>query len=116
MIIKIDPVAKPRMTQRDKWQKRQCVVRYREFCDRLRAEGLVLPESYSVTFWIPMPKSWSNKKKARHSDQPHQQKPDLDNLIKAIQDAVCEDDSYVWNVCARKVWAYRGAIRVGEIR
>lgn len=35
----IVPVPKPRMTQRDKWQKRPAVMRYRAFCDEVRAKG-----------------------------------------------------------------------------
>lgn len=41
------PVPKPRMTQRDVWQKRPVVLRYRKFCDAVRNAGL-LPESDSI--------------------------------------------------------------------
>ena len=34
--IPVTPVSKPRMTQRDKWKKRPCVLRYRAYCDALR--------------------------------------------------------------------------------
>jgi Holliday junction resolvase RusA-like endonuclease len=52
-----------------------------------------------------MPNSWSKKKKAEFNGKPHQQKPDLDNLIKAFKDALCEDDSYVHTYeRMRKIW------------
>lgn len=117
MIIKITPVPKPRMTQRDRWAKRPAVVRYHEFCDALRTlwghtgEGDV-PESLSLTFFMPMPKSWSDKKKANMLNKPHQQRPDIDNLAKAFLDALCEDDSYVYHLEATKVWSGEGAIQV----
>ncbi|WP_334470410.1 hypothetical protein [Arsenophonus sp. PmNCSU2021_1] len=54
----IVPVPKPRMTQRDVWEKCQVVVRYRTFCDAVRNAGLVLPESDSivVTSFAPIKK------------------------------------------------------------
>lgn len=114
--IPVDPVGKPRMTQRDKWKQRPCVMRYRAFADRLREEcgrhQFVPPESgLSITFFLPMPSSWSQKKKARMWDKPHQQKPDWDNLVKSVFDALLKDDSKVWSVNkVEKRWAYRGSI------
>ena len=37
---KIKPVPKPRMTQRDAWDKRPCVLRYRAFKDEVRKWGV----------------------------------------------------------------------------
>ncbi|GAG23977.1 unnamed protein product, partial [marine sediment metagenome] len=34
--VKVTPNTKPRMTKRDKWKKRPCVIKYRKFCDELR--------------------------------------------------------------------------------
>ncbi|MBK7883590.1 MAG: hypothetical protein IPJ81_07125 [Chitinophagaceae bacterium] len=34
-----------------------------------------------VTFFIPCPKSWSNKKKKRYHGTLHQSRPDLKNLL-----------------------------------
>lgn len=107
--LPITPIGKPRQTQSDKWKKRPCVLRYRAFCDELRARmhGRALPEGgLHLTFFIPMPKSWSMKKQMAYEGQPHQQKPDVDNLTKAVLDALLEDDSGVWDVRATKRWAY----------
>lgn len=114
MNIPIDPVSKPRMTQRDRWAKRPAVVKYYEFCDTLRLlwGGNIVSPILEITFYIPMPKSWSLKKKDEMLGQPHQQRPDIDNLIKAFLDALCEDDSYIFSVKAEKRWDFSGSIVV----
>lgn len=66
MIYAITPMGKPRMTRSDKWKKRPEVLRYRAFCDEVRARGVILPESRShIIFILPMPQSWSKKKAGR---------------------------------------------------
>lgn len=109
----ITPVPKPRMTQRDKWQKRPAVMRYRAFCDEARLRRIALPESGAeIVFQMPMPKSWSGAKRHRMDGQPHQQKPDVDNLLKALMDALFDDDCKVWSVAVSKVWGESGKITV----
>ena len=115
--LPIDPIAKPRMTQRDRWKKRPVVLRYRAFCDevRLRLQDYSFPPAGAhVTFFIPMPKSWSKKKKREHYMKPHQQKPDVDNLEKALLDALFEDDSHIYDIRASKYWANEGLITIQE--
>ena len=110
------PMAKPRMTRSDKWNKRTCVLRYRAFADECRLRGVVVPEGGShITFVIPMPKSWSKKKKVEMSGQPHQQKPDVDNLHKALLDAVFEDDCTVWDCRVSKRWGEVGKIVINQV-
>ena len=49
--------------------------------------------------------------------QPHTQKPDLDNLIKAFKDALLKEDSHVWCYdMMTKVWDYEGSIVVLNIK
>lgn len=105
IVIPVNPMGKPRMTQRDKWKKRPVVLRYHAFCDELRLYIRDLPEEFRVDFYLTMPKSWSKKKKAAMKFQPHQEKPDLDNLQKSILDAICKEDKQVWNIHAKKYWA-----------
>lgn len=115
MIVAILPVPKPRMTQRDKWAKRPAVLRYRAFCDAVRAAGVQIPESGAhITFHLPMPASWSLAKRWEMVGKPHQQKPDVDNLGKALLDACLDDDSGVWDVRTTKRWAVNGAIEISE--
>ena len=113
--IPITPVPKPRMTQRDRWAKRPAVVRYYDFKDELRRQikGDLEPR-ISVVFRVPMPPSWSRKKRADMDGKPHQQKPDIDNYLKALMDALCEDDSYIYDIRAQKYWAVDGAIEIIE--
>ncbi|MDD5533972.1 MAG: RusA family crossover junction endodeoxyribonuclease [Syntrophales bacterium] len=107
------PVPKPRMTRRDKWKLRSCVVKYRAFCDQARALGINLPFSGAhIVFVLPMPASWSKKKRAEYLGRPHQSKPDLDNMIKALADALHKEDSGLWDIHATKIWGERGEIRI----
>ncbi len=109
------PVPKPRMTQRDKWKQRDCVLRYYAFKDAVRLHNVSLPNEYRVTFYMPMPKSWSNKKKLELSGKPHTQKPDKDNLEKALLDSIYGEDSHIWSGWARKIWAEEASIFIEEI-
>lgn len=106
------PIGKPRMTQRDKWQKRPCVVEYREFADNLRlaaGELPALPDGLIVTAYMPMPESWSLKKKAKMQGTPCRTKPDYDNIAKAVADALFEEDSCIWFGATMKYWCQQGA-------
>ncbi len=88
-------------------------MRYRAFADEVRLRRVILnPYGDSVVFHMPMPKSWSKKKRAVHDQLPHQQKPDVDNLFKSLADALFQDDSHIWNVTISKQWAYEGAIEI----
>lgn len=114
MIYNIDPVAKPRMTQRDKWMKRPIVVKYHQFKDLCRLYNVKLEEQgCNILFNIAMPKSWSKATKAHMDGQPHRQKPDISNLLKALEDAVFKDDSKIWHYAGlKKLWAYEGSIEI----
>ena len=120
-MIPITPVPKPRMTQRDRWKERPIVKRYRDYCDELRSK---LPEEMthpnlnaeitdiSIIFWMPMPKSWSKKKRKEMYLKPHQQKPDIDNLLKGWMDALYRNDQIIWKVQVEKRWHKVGNIQV----
>lgn len=108
--FEITPVAKPRQTRSDKWKKRPAVVAYRAFADHIRLlakkKKLTLPtHGADIYFYLPMPQSWSEAKRRKMANEPHQQKPDLDNLVKAVFDALCEDDCHIWEIRASKRWA-----------
>ncbi len=61
-----------------------------------------------------MPNSWSEKVKLNMDGKPHQQRPDVDNYLKSFMDALCIDDSYVYDVHAKKFWAREGSIELTE--
>ncbi len=115
-IYNVVPMGKPRMTRADKWKKRPEVLRYRAFCDHVRLLGVKLPEANShITFILPMPKSWSKKKRAEMNGKPHQSKPDKDNLEKALLDALFEDDAHIWDSRVTKLWGEVRQIIIREI-
>ena len=116
-IFKISPQPKPRMTRADKWKKRPSVLSYRAFADEMRvqAEGWELPDAFHVRFIVPMPISWSKKKRLQMVSTPHRQRPDLDNFIKSF-DCLREDDSSIWKISAEKVWGEEGAIIIDDLK
>lgn len=78
-------------------------------------ERMALPSfGAHVTFVIPMPKSWPKKKKKQMGGCAHMDKPDLDNLLKALGDALYSDDSGIWDIHATKRWGYEGRIVIEE--
>jgi len=114
--FKGNPMPKPRMTRADTWKKRPIVLDYWAFKDEITSQanknGFSLGEAYRAEFYIKMPKSWSNKKKDKMKGTPHRQRPDIDNLIKAIQDTLLKEDSAVWYVVSTKKWAYDGCVKI----
>jgi Holliday junction resolvase RusA-like endonuclease len=66
-----------------------------------------------VHFRIKMPDSWSAKKRTSMRGQPHRQKPDLDNLIKAVGDALLIEDKGICYIEAMKLWDMKDSISIG---
>lgn len=110
--IHLTPMGKPRQTQRDKWDRRACVVRYRDLADRLRAvaklTGYKLERELYADFYLPMAKSWPKKKKAEKLGTEHDQKPDIDNMCKAVMDALSKEDKAVYRAWGDKYWSESG--------
>ena len=61
-----------------------------------------------VLFVMPIPKSWSKKKRLASVGQPHICKPDTDNLVKSMLDAlegtIYKNDSQICSISAKKVY------------
>ena len=115
--LNIRPVPKPRMTQSDKWNKRPIVEKYKAFKFELQMLCTISQwkpkDDLEVTFVIPMPTSWSERKKKKMDGKPHQKRPDLDNLVKAFKDSLLVEDSHIHTYNnMRKVWGRNGAIIV----
>ena len=112
----VTPMGKPRMTRRDKWldPPRPCVAKYRTFKDMLRHDAIQAGYSadlfdvhwIEVKAYIPMPSSWSKKKRYEMYLKPHRQKPDADNILKGVCDTLLKDDSGVWRKIVEKRWSY----------
>lgn len=119
MLIAIEPMPAPRQVRSDKWRPREVVLRYRAFCDELRLKVRVglkrFPSAVRLSFVLAMPASWPKWKREAMTGKPHMQKPDIDNLTKAVLDALLEDDACVWRTDASKVWGDAGSIEITEI-
>lgn len=67
---------------------------------------------------MPMPKSWSKKKRAEMNGRPHTSTPDLDNILKLVCDGalngiVIEDDRQIFRLDGvQKTWGEQGRIGV----
>jgi len=103
------------MTRADKWKQRPEVLRYWAFCDEVRSKRGEFTNHCHVFFILPMPESWSKKKRQEMDGQPHLSKPDADNLIKALGDALYADDSGLWHYAVTKLWGIQGQIRIAKI-
>jgi len=113
-VFDIIPVAKPRMTRKDKFVKRDRTTQYWEFVDKFKAQAEFLDYKMAnvleAVFFVPMPESWSKKKKEKFNGMPCKHIPDTDNYTKAIKDALNVQDKEIWWDNCRKHWAFLGSI------
>jgi Holliday junction resolvase RusA-like endonuclease len=73
-------------------QRRHLIAQYdnrRAIKDYAISIGFEMPEdAFSVVIYFPMPKSWTKKKKSIMNGLRHKSRPDFDNCIKGIVDAI----------------------------
>jgi Holliday junction resolvase RusA-like endonuclease len=108
-----DPKQAKYVEELQKWIRRQ-----------YRLDPLTTPLSLDVFCVMEIPKSWSKKKviEAEANRIKHVQKPDLDNLVKMIKDAmnkiVWADDCQIVRTKSAKEWGKVGGwyIRVTEVK
>jgi Holliday junction resolvase RusA-like endonuclease len=115
------------MTQSDRWKtnpkhndpkkrQREVVTQYFDFKNKIvqqaRQMNFQLPEVLEVVFLVPMPFTWSEKKKVRNNKKPVKKRPDIDNYVKAFMDAMSNEDGNIWKIIAEKRYAFRGSILV----
>lgn len=93
----IPPMGAPRMNRSDAWKARDVVERYHVFRDLVNIEMKKVSYDWeqfrtlNVNFYLPMPASWSASKRMKFDGLSHDQKPDTDNLVKALLDAIFRD-------------------------
>jgi Holliday junction resolvase RusA-like endonuclease len=114
-LLEINPFPKPRMTRGSTWSP--AAKRYWAFKDEVkllaRSKRLVLSGSGdTIVFLLPMPFGWAKSKKNSSLLAPHRSRPDLDNLLKALWDALEIEDKHIYGVTAIKLWSNTGAIIV----
>jgi len=104
------------MTQRSKHT--DASKRYIEWKKDVQKLKASIPDAgATIVFNMPMPKSWSKKKKILMQGKAHEQKPDLSNLIKAFEDACRygqeKGDQTIWHYAGlMKRWDTVGSIEV----
>ncbi len=124
-LFDVIPTGAPRMTQSDKWKtnpnhpdplkrQRKSVAQYFAFKQSLKLQANLmqfeLKNALDALYLIPMPNTWSNKKKERMNGLPCEVQPDTDNITKAVKDTLRKNDSDIWYEKAEKRWAYNGSI------
>ncbi len=76
-------------------------------------EGLIFAD---MTFFIPMARSWSKKKKSLKNGEFCDNNADLDNYEKAILDSLngiyFKDDRQIVSQKSQKIWADKGKIKI----
>ncbi|MEM2138661.1 MAG: RusA family crossover junction endodeoxyribonuclease [Candidatus Woesearchaeota archaeon] len=116
IIIDIEPCSAVRMTNSDRWKKenhvnpnlrmRKCVKKYFDFKRKLLYEfeknNINLKDELNIVFYLKIPDSLSSKKKDLLKGSPHKKRPDLDNLVKAVMDAVRKEDGDIFKIIAEK--------------
>ena len=125
-IIPGDPVgkARPRATANSNFVRMYTpkkTTQYEELVRRCFAEsgGKMFsgPVRLSLSMYFAMPQSWSKKKLREMAYTGCEKKPDIDNVIKIIGDALngvaYKDDSSIVSVAATKQWAAEGCVMVG---
>lgn len=74
------------------------------------------PVFLQLTFFMPIPDSWSKKKKIEMDGKRHISKPDRDNLEKAVSDSfnkiVWKDDGQVCDGLVRKFYSTEPRIEI----
>ena len=126
-IFDVIPMGAVRMTQSDKWRnnpeheniikrQRKEVTRYYKLKDDIRSQAIQMNyeqlDTLEIIFLVPMPTSWSEKKKFAMNKLPVKTRPNIDNYIKAFMDALLKEDSNFWRVVSEKRYAFKGSIIV----
>jgi Holliday junction resolvase RusA-like endonuclease len=111
------PVGKTRMTRPDKWKKRPNVTRYRDWCDTVRGVVGKVPDPREVvalnwTAYFEPPASWSKKRRAAAIGELHRNKPDRDNIDKAVLDCLFAQDSAIAHGTLNKLWDWNARLEV----
>lgn len=118
-VYMFEPVPAPRMTKAAAWSDQPGVIRYKQFCAEVRARKIELVPPMRLQFFIATPPSWSEREREQMVWLPHCSKPDCDNLVKGLFDAVFYGkkggDSHMWGFVATCHWGYESHFIVTPI-
>jgi len=118
--FEISPMAAPRINHRSRFSQK--AKDYWDWTKTLRdlahIQGFRYSQSeifsLSFTFMVPMPNSWSKKKKREMEGKPHKSKPDLDNFLKATIDGLFPGGDHMIASLhgVHKIWREKGRIDI----
>ena len=126
-LFDVVPMGAVRMSQSDRWKlnpnhhnilqrQRPEVTRYFSFKRTIKDQAAkmkyVQENTLEIVFLVPMPNSWSKKKKEKENRMPVKTRPDIDNYVKAFLDALLVEDGHIWKIIAEKRYAFKGSIIV----
>jgi Holliday junction resolvase RusA-like endonuclease len=122
LFIPIIPMGAVRTTQKQKFvdERAKRYHTYKQQIAFLAKQHIRTPSNCpilaEITFYMPMPQSWSQKKKDRYNGSIHRSKPDIDNLIKGLFDSLnkiaWKDDNQVYEVHCKKMYSYNPGIGI----
>lgn len=112
--FEIDPMPKPRMTKGDRANYRPITQRYWRYKEILLSQAAMmrfeLGDVLIAEFYLPMPKSWGNKKRNQMYGTKHQSTKDTDNITKGAKDIFKKQDKTIHGEYVRKIWSTEGKI------
>ena len=120
MIVKTVPIpkARPRVTRSGHAYTPDKTAIYEKLLASSWNGGIVEGKYLmaSMRFGLPIPKSWSKSRRSLSDRRLHTSKPDLDNLVKAVLDALngiaYADDAAIAAVMAEKIYAVEPFVEV----
>jgi Holliday junction resolvase RusA-like endonuclease len=118
--FKIKPKAKarPRVTSRGTFMPKDYTDYKRELAVLAAIKGFKLDEeSLNIRFYFEPPKSMNKKVLKKHERESllgtyHKAKPDLDNLVGAVMDALLSDDSSIASITAQKFYGRENGVSI----
>ncbi|UQD53323.1 RusA family crossover junction endodeoxyribonuclease [Bacillus methanolicus] len=124
LFIPVEPMGAVRMTGRGKFIKpnAQRYLAYKELIQwhvkqqLKRQNTLTGALEVEIRFTMPIPESWSKKQRAAAIGEYHVKKPDADNLVKGVFDAMnkiaWKDDNQVAKITAIKIYGENPGIEI----
>ena len=75
-------------------------------CALCRSANFKLPsQGLCVRFFIPMPRTWKKWQREIMNGKLHRNKPDIDNLLKAVFDSLMAEDKFIGHLGeVAKIW------------
>lgn len=94
----------------DYLNRKRWILKYFDYKKKLFAEArkaglIIFPlQNVWIKFYLPMPVSWSKKKRNAHCFELHSVRPDIDNFSKGVFDSLLKEDNFISDFRASKFW------------